>query len=196
MLSTPSMSNRGIGVEARPSESQREFLDLETDHRHLEHARRDVEVERRPPAGGGHEHHAGIRVHDHRMTDGGQHRSVVHAVGVRIALGEIHTVAISPLGDRCQLSRRPHERPVERAVVGPVGRDAVAGRHDVVEPQTVGERLDQVVWAGGGEHDRPTGGAMRWRTLPRQRVAPVAQLIGDAGGRCDDRRLWVVPWPG
>ena len=121
MFSTPSMSNRAYGYRARPGESQGEFLDFETDHRHLEHAGRDVEVERGPPAGGGDEHHPRIRVHHHRVTDGGQHRSVVDAVGVCVALGEVDTVAVGPLGDRCELARRPHERAVERAVVGAVG---------------------------------------------------------------------------
>ena len=105
MFSTPSMSNRGVRIRRRTSEPQCDLLQLETDHRDLEHAGRDVEVERRPPTRRGDQHHPGIGVDHDRMTDGSEHGRVVDAVGVGVALGEIDVVSVGPLGDGGELAR-------------------------------------------------------------------------------------------
>ena len=91
------------------------------------------------------------------MPDGVEHRRVVEAVGVRPALGEIDSVMISPVLDRRELSRRPDERAIESSVVVAVGVDGVAGRDCVIETQSIGQRLDEVVRRRGGQHDRPAG---------------------------------------
>ena len=112
--------------------------------------------------------------------------------------------------DRGELAGAPHERPVERAVVGAVGVDAVAGGDHVVEAEQVGQRLDQVVRRGRGQHDRPAGGAVlveqrRGQRLhhrdaagraavaappaPRRCDLPLASVDGLAGQRHRRQRL-------
>ena len=183
------MSNLAYGVRGRTGESQRQFLHLEADHRNLQHTGRHVEVERRPAAGGGNEHHARVRVDDHGVADGGEHRCVVHAVGVGVALAEVDAVTVGPLGDRCELARRPHERTVERSVVRAVGRDPVSGRDDVVEAEAVGERLHQVVRRRGGEHDRSAGGSVGREGSLGERLHHRTEIVGDRLGRRPHRRL-------
>ena len=63
-----------------------------------------------------------------------------------------------PGPDRLELAVGPDERPDERAVVRAVGGDPVPRGDHVVQTESVGERLDQVVRRGGRQHDRPAGG--------------------------------------
>ena len=85
-----------------------------------------------------------------------------------------------------ELAGRPHERAVERAVVGvTVGAHAVAGGDHVVEAQPVGERLHEVVRRGGGQHDGPAGGAVLSNTECGERLHHRHQPVGDALGGCE-----------
>ena len=130
----------------------------------------------------------GIGVDHDGMSDRRQQRRVVHAVGVGVALGEIDAVLVGPVANRFELAGRPDERPGERAVVGvAVALDAVPGRHDVVEPQPIGERLDEVVRRRRRQHDRTTGLAMRLEHRLGERLHQSHQLIGDAVGGCRAR---------
>ena len=147
MCSTPAMSKRAYGHQRRARELQREPLQLEAEHRDLDDARRHVEVEDRPAPGGRQQHHPRVGVDDDRGADRGEQRGVVEAVGVGVARGEVDAVLGGPRAHRLELAGGPHERPDERAVVGAVGVDAVAGGDDVVEAEAVGERLDEVVRA-------------------------------------------------
>ena len=117
------------------------------------------------------------------MADGGQHRRVVGAVGIGVARGEVDAVLVRPRGDRGELPGRPHERSGERAVVEPVVVDRVPRGHDVVEPETVGERLDEVVRRGRGEHDRPAGGAMCGKRRLGERLDHADEPLGNGVGR-------------
>ena len=189
MFSTPGDVETGVRIRGRSSEAQRQLLQLQADHRDLHHPRRHVEVQRRPPPGGGDEHHPGVGIDHDRMADGGQHRRVVGTVGVGVARGEIDIVLVGPRGDRRQLPGRPHERPGQRAVVEPVRVHRVPGGHDVVEPEAVGERLDEVVGRGGGEHDRPSGGAMRGERRLGERLDHADEPVGNGGGRLLDGSL-------
>ena len=88
-----------------------------------------------------------------------------------------------------ELARRPHEGPGQRAVVQPVLVDRVSRRDDVVEPEAVGERLDQVVRRGGGEHDRPPGSTMRGEGRLGERLHHAHEPFGNRVGRLLDGSL-------
>ena len=85
---------------------------------------------------------------------------------------------LGPRPDRGELARGPHERADDRPVVGAVGVDAVAGRHDVVEAEPVGQRLDEVVRRRGRQHDRPPGGPVLLEDRPGERLDHRRQPVG------------------
>ncbi len=117
------------------------------------------------------------------MTDGGQQRRVVHAVGVGVALTQVDVVLASEVPDRLELARRPDERSGQRPGVRvSVGLDRITGRHDPVEAEPIGERLDQVVRRRGRQHDRTTCGAVRLEDGLGEGLDQVHQLIGDTLG--------------
>ena len=150
----------------------------------------------RPAPGGGH----AARIRGSGLTTNGwptadEQRRVVDAVGVGVALGEVDAVLVGPLAHRGELAGAPHERAVERAVVGAVGVDAVAGGDDVVEAEQVGERLDQVVGRRGGQHDRATGGAVLVEQAPRRTAGPAPTSSAAAAARPPAPPPATGPWP-
>ena len=111
---------------------------------------------------------------------------VVHAVGVGIALGEVDPVALRPLPHGVELAGRPHEVAGDRAVVGAVGVDAVARGDHIVETEQIGERTDEVVRGGGGEHERPPRQPMLGEELGGVRLDERDEAVGDGfGGELD-----------
>ena len=149
----------------------------------------DVQVDRRPASGRRHDDHPGIGVDDDRVTDGRQQRGVVDAVRVGVAGGEVDAVLVGPLAHGRQLAGRPDERPGEIAAVGVVVRlDAVPRRHDAVEAEPVGERLDEVVRRGRGQHDRASLVAVHREHRLGERLHHVDESVGDAVGGFPDRR--------
>ena len=83
-----------------------------------------------------------------------------------------------PFADGFQLAAGPDEVAGDGAVVGAIGVDAVLGGDDVVEPESVGERLDEVVRRGGGEDDRPAGLAVLLEDRPGERLDHRRETFG------------------
>ncbi len=94
-----------------------------------------------------------------RAADGEEERQVVDAVGVGEGVGQVDVVAPGPGGDRRPLPGGPHELALQLAGEGATLL-AVAGGHDVVEAQPLGQGAHEVVGRGGGEHDGPALGAV------------------------------------
>ena len=123
------------------------------------------------------------------FADRRHQRGVVHAVGVEPAVGQVDALLCGPRADRFELARRPHERPGERAVVGvAVVAHAVAGGDHGIEPEPVGERLDEVVRRGGGQHQRPPRLTMHGEQLGGEGLHHRHEPVGDAVGRSEHRR--------
>ena len=118
-----------------------------------------VEVAGGPAPGQGLETHPRIGVDHVGMADGVEQRDVVVAVGVGVAGGQVDAVVAGPGAHGPVLAVAPHELPVDGAVVHAVAL-AVAGGHQRVEAQAVGQRLDQVVGGGRGQHHGAAGPAV------------------------------------
>ncbi len=160
-------------------EAEREPLQLEVHHGDLHDTsvgRGVRQVDGGPAARRGHEHHPGVGVDDERVADSTEQRRVVDAVAVRVARRQVDPVAVGPLAHGGELAGAPDERPGDRAVVGAVGVDAVAGGHHVVEPEQLCQRGHQVVRGGGGEHDRPAGGTVLVEQRGGERLDHLAEV--------------------
>ncbi len=173
----------GVGGEQRRAGQEEQALQLDAEHRHLEHAGRDVEVHDRPAAGHGVDGEPGVGVDRGRAADGRQQRQVVDRVGVGEALGEVDVLARGPLPHRGELAPRPDEVAGDRAVEAASLVDRVARGDDVVEAQPVGERLDEVVRGRGREHHRPPGRVVLLDERQRERVDDGGDRLGGRLGR-------------
>ncbi len=149
---------------------------------------RHVEVQRRPPSGGGHETQPWVGVDHDGVTDRRKQGRVVHAVRVEVAVREVDPAFVRPSTDGGELAVRPHEVADDRAVVRAVVGDAVPRRDHVVEPEEVGERLHEVVRRRRREHQETSFTPVLVDDRPCPRLHPVQeQLRGLLRGLVDDR---------
>ncbi len=148
------MSKRAYGTSS--GRAQRHHHLLGFDAGDLGDTGRHIEVQRRPAAERGDGPQAWVGVDGDGVLDRRQQRHVEVAVGVGPAVGDVDVVLGGPVLDRGQLALAPDEVTGDGAVVVAVGL-AVPGGDHVVESETVGERLHQVVGRRGGHDDLAAG---------------------------------------
>ncbi len=168
-----------VGYELGPVERSEPLLQLAP--RHLGDAGGDVEMANRPAPQPGEHGQLRIGVDGDGMADRGEQRSVEIAVGVEEAGPQVDRVHLRPLLSGLQLVTPPHEGPVERAGVLAVFTGPTS-RQDVVEPEALGERGDQMDRRRRGEHEHPARLTVRLEQRGNERLDHVDELVGRSEG--------------
>ena len=106
-----------------------------------------------------------------------------------MAVGQVDVALGRPLAGRVPLAHAPDELADQAAGVAAVDL-LVAGGDHVVEAERPGQRVDQVVGRGGGQHQEPALGPVGGQAVDGPGLDQVDQVLhrGFAGGAHGGRR--------
>ena len=163
--------------------SEREFLQLGADDRHLGHPGRHIKIDDRPTTRSSQHLQARIGVHSMRMPHCFEQRRVIHAVAVCRRCGQVDAIGSTPLADCGKFAARPHEPRRNFTGVQPAGIDFEPGGNHIVETQRPSKLIHEVIWRSGGQHHLVALGAMTRDGLQRKRL----HHCGEFGNCCAHR---------
>ena len=150
--------------------TQRQFLQLGANDRHLGHPRRHIKIHDRPTTRSGQHLQARIGVHSVRVPHCFEQRRVIHTVAICRRCGQVDAIGSTPLADCGKFAARPHEPRRNFTGVQPAGIDFEPCGDHIVETQRPSKLIHKVIWRCGGQHYLVALGAMTLDGLQRKRL--------------------------